>query len=60
MLLLQNGQEGAAENWLKSALSLDPQFLKAHAALVQLYERRGDASRAAFHRAFLQAPSNVP
>jgi Tfp pilus assembly protein PilF len=57
VLLLQNGQEAAAENWLKSALSLDPQFRPAHAALARLYEQRGDEGRAAFHRAFLQSPA---
>lgn len=54
VLLLQNGQEVSAENWLKSALSLDPHFRPAHATLAQLYEQRGEEGRAAFHRAFLQ------
>lgn len=57
VLLLQNGQEAAAENWLKSALSLDPHFRPAHATLARLYEQRGEEGRAAFHRAFLQSPA---
>jgi predicted Zn-dependent protease len=39
-LLLQNGQEMAAENWLKTALSLDPSFREAREALAQIYQRR--------------------
>ncbi|MDW8244555.1 MAG: tetratricopeptide repeat protein [Thermogemmata sp.] len=53
VLLLQNGQEDAAENWLKTAISLDPHYREAHATLAQLYERRGDLIRADLHRQLL-------
>lgn len=53
-LLYHNGQEDAAENWLRTALSLDPSLRDAHAMLAQLYERRGDQARAAVHRRFAQ------
>src|SRR5262249_35079092 len=50
LLLLRSGQESAAESWLLSALSLDPDYRPAHAALADYYERQGDATRAAEHR----------
>jgi predicted Zn-dependent protease len=56
VLLLRNGQKGAGESWLLSALSLDPDYRPAHAALAEHYERQGDAKRAAEHR--LRAGAN--
>jgi tetratricopeptide (TPR) repeat protein len=50
VLLLRSGQPAAAENWLLRALSLDPDYRPAHAALADYYAGRGDAGRAAEHR----------
>jgi tetratricopeptide (TPR) repeat protein len=50
LLLLRTGQESAGEGWLQSALSLDPDYRPAHAALAEYYARQGDANRAADHR----------
>ncbi len=49
-LLLQAGLEHYAENWLKTALSLDPQHRPSHQVLADLYARRGLTERAAYHR----------
>jgi Tfp pilus assembly protein PilF len=50
VLMTRTGRADLGEWWLKSALSLDPDFAPAHAALADLYGRAGDAARAAEHR----------
>ena len=50
ILLVRTGHPDVGERWLQSALSLDPDHKPTHAALAELYERQGDASRAAEHR----------
>jgi protein O-GlcNAc transferase len=50
LILFRTGQPAEAERWLFSALSLDPDFAPAHAALADHYERTGDKARAAEHR----------
>jgi tetratricopeptide (TPR) repeat protein len=49
-LLLRSGHTRVGEGWLLSALSLDPNYRPAHAALAEHYQRQGDAKRAAEHR----------
>jgi tetratricopeptide (TPR) repeat protein len=50
LLLLRSNQSAIAENWFLSALSLDRDYAPAHAALAELYEKRGDHAKAAEHR----------
>jgi tetratricopeptide (TPR) repeat protein len=49
-LLLGIGDRESAENWLLSALRLDPALPAAHAMLAELYRQKGDTDRAAMHR----------
>jgi hypothetical protein len=49
-LLIEMGHAKVGENWLHSALRLEPACRPAHAALADLYQARGDSVRAAFHR----------
>jgi Tfp pilus assembly protein PilF len=44
------------ENWLLSALNLKPRHRRAHAALADLYQARGDAAKADHHRQQAQRP----
>jgi tetratricopeptide (TPR) repeat protein len=50
VLLLRNGHKSTGESWLKSALSLDPSYKPAHAALAEFYQAQGDEGQAAEHR----------
>lgn len=50
VLMARAGRADLAEWWLNSALGLDPDFARAHAALADLYERAGDPVRSAEHR----------
>jgi Tfp pilus assembly protein PilF len=50
LLLLRAGHKDVGERWLKSALSLNPDYRPAHAALAEFYQRQGDTERAAEHR----------
>lgn len=50
VLLLRTGHLDVGERWLLSAVSLDPDHKPSHAALADLYDRKGDPSRAAEHR----------
>jgi tetratricopeptide (TPR) repeat protein len=50
VLLLRSGYKDVGERWLKSALSLNPDYRPAHAALAELYQSQGDSERAAEHR----------
>jgi cellulose synthase operon protein C len=50
-LLIESGSPDVAEQWLLTALRLDPAHRAAHAALAGLYAARGDAPRADRHRA---------
>jgi tetratricopeptide (TPR) repeat protein len=50
VLLLRSGQDDQGERWLLNALALDPQYAPAHAALADLYQRKGDRERAEQHR----------
>ncbi len=59
-LLLAIGDQESAENWLLSAVRLDPALSAAHAALTDLYQQRGqpgDTDRAAVHRRAANNPS---
>ena len=56
VLLVRAGHPDQGEWWLKSAVGLDPAYAPAHAALADLYERAGDAARAAEHRKRAPAP----
>jgi tetratricopeptide (TPR) repeat protein len=48
-LLLRAGHKEVGESWLLSALSLDPNYRPAHAALADYYESQGDATKAKEH-----------
>lgn len=50
VLLIRTGSPALGEGWLHNALALDPDYAPAHAALADLYERAGDAAKAADHR----------
>ena len=50
VLMVRTGRPDLGEWWLQSALGLDPNHAPAHAALAELYEKSGDATRAAEHR----------
>lgn len=50
LLLLRTGQSVQGERWLLSALTLDPGFTPAHAALADHYDQIGDKARANEHR----------
>jgi predicted Zn-dependent protease len=58
VLMLRTGERELGERWLLSALSLDPDYAPAHAALADFYEQAGDPARAAEHRA--QAGGKAP
>lgn len=49
-LLVESGAFDVGEQWLLTAIRLDPQHTLAHAALAEIYEMRGDSVRAGFHR----------
>lgn len=53
-LLISIGRADDGRAWLQSALDEDPYYQPAHAALVEYYEKQGDATRAAYHRQFAQ------
>jgi tetratricopeptide (TPR) repeat protein len=55
-ICLRNGQDGEAVRWLQGALTRDPRYGPAHAALADYYERKGAADLAAQHRQ-LAAPA---
>lgn len=50
VLLMQSGQEEQGAVWLARALSLDPNYRPAHAALAMYYAARGDTAQAEAHR----------
>jgi tetratricopeptide (TPR) repeat protein len=50
VLLIRGGYADLGERWLKSALSLNPEYRPAHAALAEYYQSKGDAQRAEEHR----------
>ncbi len=50
-LLLESGSVEVGEQWLLTAVRLDPMHRLAHTALANLYEAQGDSARAGFHRA---------
>jgi tetratricopeptide (TPR) repeat protein len=49
-ICLRNGQDGEAVRWLQGALTRNPHFGPAHAALADYYARTGAAELAAHHR----------
>jgi tetratricopeptide (TPR) repeat protein len=50
VILLRNGKDQEGVRWLASALVEDPRQAATHRALVDYYERIGDAKQAAQHR----------
>jgi predicted Zn-dependent protease len=50
MLLMRAGNAAVAEQWLKNAVSLDPGYRPAHAALADHYARTGRTAEAEAHR----------
>jgi Tfp pilus assembly protein PilF len=50
VILLRGGHKSVGESWLLSALSLDPNYRPAHAALAEYYAQEGDTKRADEHR----------
>jgi tetratricopeptide (TPR) repeat protein len=50
VLLLRSGQSSVAEGWLRSALSLDPNYRPAHEALAEYYQSKGEQQLAEEHR----------
>jgi len=50
VILLRGGHKNVGESWLLSALSLDPNYRPAHAALADYYAQEGDTKRADEHR----------
>jgi len=60
-LLLKKGLNELGERWLLSALTLDPHYRPAHAALAEYYRKQGDADKADAHRREAQtSPSTSP
>jgi tetratricopeptide (TPR) repeat protein len=55
LLFLKRGSRPMGESWLISALSLDPHYAPAHAALADYYQEQGDEQKAALHRKQAQA-----
>jgi tetratricopeptide (TPR) repeat protein len=49
-ICLRNGNDGEAVRWLQGALTRDPRYGPAHAALADYYERTGATALAAQHR----------
>jgi tetratricopeptide (TPR) repeat protein len=49
-IALRNGQEERAIKFFEGTLREDATYAPAHEALAEIFERRGDAARAAFHR----------
>lgn len=49
-MLVQTGQLATGEQWLLSALHLDPNLTAAHAALARFYDEQGNPSQAELHR----------
>jgi tetratricopeptide (TPR) repeat protein len=50
VICLRNGQDEEGLRWLQGALELDPKHTATHAALAELFERRGNRAEAARHR----------
>jgi len=61
MIFMRNGFTDDAVRWLTSALKENPAHQPARAALVEHYERTGNAEAAARHRRFLEntSPQNA-
>jgi tetratricopeptide (TPR) repeat protein len=63
LLFLKKGSKELGEQWLLSALSLDPHYRPAHEALANYYREMGDQEKAAYHLRESQAispPSPLP
>jgi tetratricopeptide (TPR) repeat protein len=56
-LLLEMGQERLGLYWLEQALMRNPNYEPAHRALAQYFDKKGDARKAAAHRARLSSAS---
>jgi tetratricopeptide (TPR) repeat protein len=60
-ICLRNGQEGEAVRWLGGALTRDPGYAPAHAALADYYERQDAKDLAEQHRRFVfEKPAHLP
>jgi len=59
LLFLKRGSREVGERWLQSALSLDPHYGPAHAALADYYHEQGDEAQAALHRKEAQAAAST-
>jgi tetratricopeptide (TPR) repeat protein len=60
MLLLQLGRDEQAEGWFRSLLRIDPKHQPTHAALADLFEKRGDPQRAEYHRQRAKSTPETP
>jgi tetratricopeptide (TPR) repeat protein len=56
LIALRAGALEEGKRWLHSALKEDPHYLPAHRALAVVYDRTGEPSLAAHHRAAARAP----
>jgi tetratricopeptide (TPR) repeat protein len=59
-IMLRIGQDEYGERWLLSALQCDLQYRPAHAALADYYQRKGEETKAAHHRAQARTPDKGP
>jgi tetratricopeptide (TPR) repeat protein len=59
-IALRAGAVDEGLRWLQSALKEDPQYLPAHRALAEFYERVGHTGHAARHRRALEAARQAP
>jgi tetratricopeptide (TPR) repeat protein len=58
-LLLRIGRDRQGVYWLELALEREPGQLRAHAALADHYEKRGEHERAESHRRWLRDPTQT-
>jgi tetratricopeptide (TPR) repeat protein len=59
-IMLRIGQDEYGERWLLSALQCDLRYRPAHAALADYYQRKGEGTKAARHRALARTSGKEP
>ncbi|AMV23962.1 tetratricopeptide repeat protein [Gemmata sp. SH-PL17] len=59
-MFLEIGRENVALYWLERALERDPNNARAHRALAEHYQRKGDRPKAEAHRQQARAPATIP